>query len=104
MDAQTRSELKQMVEEATESVLKETLVRLGIDVDNPIDTQRDMATLREVSAVVQDAEFQRDLAHLRKWRKTMDSIQSKGFLTVVALGVTAIATATWIGAKQLVGK
>ena len=63
-----------------------------------------MATLREVSEVVQDAEFQRDLAHLRKWRMTMDSIQSKGFLTAVALGVAALATATWIGAKHLVGK
>lgn len=71
----------------------ETLTTMGFDVKEPLESQRDMAALREVRLLASDPEFQRDLAHLRQWRKTMENVKSKGVLGAAGLMVLGGAAA-----------
>lgn len=62
--------------------VKQTLIQLGIASTDPIEMQKDML-------------------HLREWRKSMDSIKSKSVLTLITIAVTGSAAAFWIGIKDL---
>lgn len=77
--------MRSMAQEAADEAVKRTLLTLGIDPDNPIQAQRDMATLRELRELVESEEFQKDLLHLRRWRKTMDGVERKGILAALGL-------------------
>lgn len=94
MDQQTRALMEQMAENAAEAAVTHTLLSLGIDSTNPIEAQKDMAGLWELRGLIEDPEMQKDLLHLRRWRKTMDSVESKGFLTTIGLvcfgGITLV--------------
>jgi hypothetical protein len=74
-----KEELKLLVAES----VKQTLIQLGISSDDPLEVQRDMQ-------------------HLREWRKSMESIKSKGLLTAVAIAVTGILAALWVGIKDII--
>lgn len=85
MDRETQALMTQIAEEAADRAVKQTLITLGIDWEDPIGAQKDMATLREVRVLVEDPETQKDLLHLRRWRKTMDNVESKGTLGAIGL-------------------
>lgn len=85
MDAETKALIVRSANEAATQAVEQTLLTLGIDYHNPLDAQRDMAALRELRDLIESPETQKDLLHLRRWRKTMDSIESKGFFAAVAL-------------------
>ena len=93
MDAELRMIMTQIADEAATKAVKATLLTFGIDTKDPIETQRDMATLREIRTLLDDDEIRKDLIHIRRWRKTMDSIESKGLMAAMAMivaGGTAI--------------
>ena len=93
MDRETLALMKQIADDAAERAVKHTLLTLGLDYDNPIEVQRNMATLQEMHNLANDPEMQKDLLHLREWRRRMDSIQSKGLVAAigfVCLGGAAI--------------
>jgi len=75
----SRGELKGLMEEAVNNAL----TKMGIDVSDPI-------------------EMQRDFQHLRDWRVTVKSAQSKGFLTIMGLLTAGLVAAVWIGFKAMV--
>ena len=77
--ALTKDEARDIAREA----VRETLVSLGVDVADPIKAQRNMAALRELADMTDDAEFQRDMVHLRKWRKNMEAVESRGVVAAV---------------------
>lgn len=58
----------------------ETLVTLGMDAQNPLDLQQDMAFLREM-------------------RQAHNRIRTKGVLVLVGLVITSLATLVWMGLK-----
>ena len=62
-----------------------TLLTLGIDHNAPLDTQRDMAAIREMRTIFEGSDFQLDMLHLRRWRMTMEKIESRGFTAAVCL-------------------
>lgn len=66
----------------------ETLLQLGVDVTEP----------------EQVLEFQRDLQHLRKWRKTVETVESRSALAIVLTLISGIAAAAWLGFQQMVSK
>jgi len=76
------TEQRQLVEAAVE----QTMLKLGVDVSNPEE-------------IIQ---LQQDFQHLRKWRKTVNQIESKSVLTIVGIFATGVAAAIWLGFKQLV--
>lgn len=74
--------LREDMEEIVSKAVAETLVRLGIAVDNPIEMQRDMQ-------------------YLRDWRRSSESIKSKAILVMVGIFVTGACGALWLGIKEL---
>jgi len=75
----TRGELKGLMEEAVDNAL----TKMGIDVGDPI-------------------EMQRDFQHLRDWRLAVAAARTKGFLGIIGLLTAGIAAALWVGFKTLV--
>lgn len=75
-----------IADRAANSAVHDTFVRLGLDPDRPIEAQKDFAAMRELRLLVADEEWQKDQIHIRRWRKTMDSAQSKGFTAIIGMG------------------
>ena len=86
IDKETLALIAQVADKAAHKAVVETLLTMGIDTHDPLETQRDMAALRELRDMLEDEEFQADLLHIRKWRQTMDSVEKKG----VVIGLTLI--------------
>lgn len=91
--------IRQVADEAARRAVETTLITLGIDHANPLETQQDMAALRELRELVHDEEFRQDLAYVRSWRLAMCTIQSKGILTIVGLIVAGLCAAVWAGVR-----
>lgn len=75
----TEDDLRRIVSES----VKETLTRIGVDADDPL-------------------EMQKDFQHLREWRETTQSVKAKGLLAVVTLLVSGTAAALWMGFKEMI--
>jgi hypothetical protein len=93
--------IRQVADETARRAVESTLITLGIDQDNPLETQRDMAALRELRELVRDEEFQKDLAYLRAWRLAMSHMQNKGLLTLVGIIMAGIVAAVIAGVRSL---
>ena len=100
MDESTRLMVQEVAQEAAERAVAKALVSLGVDPSNPIETQKDMAALREWRELVSSEEFQRDMMHLRKWRKAVDSVQSKGMMSATGVIIGGLLAAAWVGIKS----
>lgn len=81
-------EIRMIAEAAAKAAVEETLIKLGIDVSNPIKAQQDFMVLREVGKLVMDSEFRKDMEHLRTWRMAINDVKSKGIITLVGIIVT----------------
>lgn len=97
--SQTELLIRQVADETARRAVASTLTTLGIDQENPLETQQDMAALRELRELVHDEEFRKDLAYVRTWRLSMGKIQSRGILTVVGIVIAGICAAVWAGMK-----
>lgn len=101
IDERTRLVMKEISESTAENTVTTLLLRLGLDPNDPIAAQRDFAAMRELADLVQDDEWRKDQLHLRRWRRTMDQLESKGFMALVGFGVLgSLALAlVWIKTK-----
>jgi len=75
----SRGELKDLMEEAVNNAL----TKMGIDIADPL-------------------EMQRDFQHLRDWRVAVTAARTKGFLGIVGILTTGLLAAIWVGIKTLV--
>lgn len=66
------------------STVKDTLLSLGIDNEDPI-------------------EMQKDFQHLREWRESTDAAKRKGVLAVVTVIVTSVIGAVIMAFKSYLG-
>lgn len=96
--------IEYIAEQAATRAVRSTLLQLGIDVENPIEAQRDFFMLREFTKLVSDPEFKKDLAHIRTWRVRTEGVTIKGILTSVTLLMGGLLTTLWVGVQHLVGK
>lgn len=84
--------IEQIAEDAAEKAAKmavrETLLSIGMDTADTIRTQDHMRAVREIADMLDDTEFKADLAHLRRWRKSMDEISNVGIKTAVGIVIT----------------
>ena len=62
-------------------VVERTLTSFGIDVENPLEVQKDFARLRE-------------------WRTAMDAMQRRGLMVVAGFLVSGLLAAIVIGVKE----
>lgn len=93
--------IRRVAEEAARCAVREALVSLGVRAMDPISVQQDMATLHELREMFENEDFKKDLAHVRSWRLTMESINNKSVLTVITLFVTSILAILVVGLKQM---
>lgn len=100
----TEALIRQVAEEAARRSVQSTLTTLGIDHNNPIEIQQDMASLRELRALLHDEETRKDLAYLRSWRIAMSKVQHRGIFTLVGVAVAGLCAALWAGVKLLVSQ
>jgi len=49
-------------------------------------------------------ELRADFQHLRRWRKSVEQVQSYTFKAVVTVVVTGLVGAIWLGVKAVLGK
>lgn len=95
--------LKQVAEEAADKAVHRTFMAMGMDLSDPIGSQRDFAILRRLSESVQDPEYTADMAWVRKTRARWDGVLGKAILTAVVIAVGGALHTFWAGAKALVG-
>jgi hypothetical protein len=79
------AEIETIVKRASREAVLETLGLIGFDLDNR-------------------AEMRADLAHLRRWRRSVDQAGSFGLRACITIACTGIAGAIWLGIKSLLGK
>ncbi|TGU44615.1 hypothetical protein EN788_22120 [Mesorhizobium sp. M2D.F.Ca.ET.145.01.1.1] len=72
----TEHELKKIVAEA----VAETLLKLGIDASDPVELQKDMA-------------------HLRAWRESVQTVKQQGLVTAVGILVAGALGLLWLAFK-----
>ena len=99
----TPVEVKAIAEAAGRAIVRETLLAIGIDVDDPIAAQRDFAVMRSVGKLAMDPEFRKDIEHARKWRKALEQVETKGLLTAVAVIVAGALGLVWAAVKAKLG-
>ena len=68
------------LEIVVELTVKKTLLELGLDTANPI-------------------ELQRDFAHLRTWRQSVEEVKRKGFIAAVAIVLSGLLGLLWTAFK-----
>lgn len=85
-----KSEIDELVARAARSAVAETLTALGVSTGNPIEAQETFASLRGLVKIFSDKDFQADLAHLRTWRRSVDTVKSKGLSLLTAAVVTGL--------------
>lgn len=70
-----------MTPEEIIAVVRQTLLQMGVDSDNPLESQKD---------------FQ----HLRNWRRAGEDLRSKGMLALVSIFVTGLVGLLIVGLKE----
>ena len=87
---------------AVGSAVRQTLISLGIDVNDPIKTQEQMSALRDIAKMLEDDEFKKDLAQVRKWRQSVDKVSdvtvrtAVGFIITGFFGFIVFAFKSWL--------
>lgn len=79
---------KDEIEAVVRDTVRETLFSLGLDA-------ADNKAVEEV---------RKDMAHLRKWRKSVDQVQSTTFMVALGIVVTGVMGAIWLGIKAMLGQ
>lgn len=72
---------KEQLRELMHETVIDTLTKIGLQADNPIETQKD---------------FQ----HLRDFRTTTEAVKRKSILMLVGLLFSGIGAAIWLGVKS----
>ena len=99
----TPADVKAIAEATGRAIVRETLLAIGIDVDNPIEAQEDFAVMRAVGKLAMDPEFRKDIEHARKWRKAVEQMETKGLLTAVAVIGAGALGLIWAAVKSKLG-
>jgi hypothetical protein len=85
MESMDKNELRQLVRETAIATARETLRGLGMDVDHPLEVQRDLQTLRE-------------------WRTVASAARRGVAISFVGILVSGALAAFWIGFKSYFAK
>ena len=96
-DEQLNAIISDVAQRASRHAVRETLLMIGLDVNNPLEMQRDLVAMREIRAIFKDKDFQEDLAHLRLWRITMSTVRSKGLAAAIAFMV--VGGLSWLAVQ-----
>lgn len=93
--------LKQVAEEAARKAVHDTFLVMGLEIDDPIQSQQDFVALRAIAKRIDDPECQADDQWVRNTRRLMTGIFGKAILTAVGLAVVGAAHTIWLGITAL---
>lgn len=93
--------MEDIAQRAAEKAVRTILLQLGINVDNPLDAQRDFYLMREAGKLASDIEFKKDIDHIRSWRLRTQSITTKGIILIFTMFVTGLLTTAWLGLQDI---
>lgn len=79
----TETEIKQVAEAAAKEAVREMLLAMGVDASKPESL----------------LEMQKDFAHTRKWRKSVETVQRQSLLSAVGIIVTGAIGALYMAFK-----
>lgn len=79
--APTKADLADIVQKT----VKQTLLQLGVDAQDPI-------------------EMQRDFQHLRQWRRAGEDLRNKGMLVLIGIFITGLVSLILVGIREWVTK
>ena len=79
------AEIEAIVKRASREAVLETLGLLGFDLEDR-------------------SQMRADLAHLRRWRRSVDQAGSFGLRAFITIACTGLAGAIWLGVKSMLGK
>lgn len=77
-------EIRHIAAESAKQAVRELLVAMGVNANDP-------------NSLI---EMQRDFAHIRKWRQSVDTVRTQGLLVSVGIVVSGIAGAIWLAVKH----
>lgn len=81
----TENALREIIEQSVEKGVASALIKIGVDVESPLEMQRDMQ-------------------HLRRWRKSVEAVQRKGAMVVVSTLVVGGLGALWMGFRDVLNR
>ncbi len=94
--------LKNVAVEAAEQTVRKWFTAMGLDIDDPFAAQRDFGALRDMTGMLKDDEFHRDLQWTRNTRKLHEGIVGKLIYSSIGIAVLGAASALWSGVKTLI--
>lgn len=86
---QIRESIEHIADRAATKAVSDVLMLLGIDVTNPIKAQEEMASLRKLSAMMQDERTIANLAWLDRLHNASSIVTDTGWRTTIRILVTA---------------
>lgn len=82
------SEIQHIATETAKAAVKETLLTMGVDVSDPKAIQ----------------EMQHDMAHVRRWRKSVETVQRQSLMTAVGILVSGVIGLIWLAFQIKLGR
>jgi ABC-type transporter Mla maintaining outer membrane lipid asymmetry permease subunit MlaE len=88
------------------AIIQETLAEQNHQQSSDAAIMKTIATILTSFGIEDDdrKEIRADFQHLRRWRKSVEQAQSYTFKTVIAVIVSGLLGAMWLGFKALAGK
>lgn len=80
-DGDIRTLIDEVAHKAASAAVKQTLVTMGIDADNPFEVQKDMQMLRE-------------------WRESISAVKRHGLLVAIAVIIVGALGLVWAAIKN----
>lgn len=80
-DGQIRTLIDEVAHKAASAAVKQTLVTMGIDADNPFEVQKDMQ-------------------HLREWRESISSVKRHGLMVAIGVITVGVHGLIWTAIKN----
>lgn len=96
--------LKQVADEAAIRAVERMFTAMGLDYNDPIQSQRSFAILRDFSEKLIEDEYREDMYWVRQTRTRMNGIIGKGVLTAIGIVIAGAVHTLYVGAMTLLGK
>lgn len=91
----------------------QAIVRATLDAEHERNAQRvDDLTLKTISTILTSfgideddrKEVRADFQHLRRWRKSVERVETVGWGAAITVVVSGVLGMLWLGFKAMVGK
>ncbi len=98
---QIRESVQHIANTAATRAVEHTLTALGIDIKDPIKSQKEFHAVRKLAALLEDEDITDDFAFVRRLRKSTEAVRATTRTSIVAwvvpavLGFIALMTKDW---------